>query len=127
MAKFPENTLILTQEPFVGFMPGDVRIWLRKHVDDASLAAAEAAVHRQVGHLGHELDETTDPWLDYALDEWWELELELVTEIIHRLKIENQTKGTNHSLEMHGFYYTIRPFMEANGFRDGSGWWISDE
>ena len=46
MTKYPENTLILTVDPFVGFMPNELRAWLCEHTDDASLAAALAAVDK---------------------------------------------------------------------------------
>ena len=68
MGRFLENTLILTVEPFAGFMPADLRAWLKEHGADADPAAALAAIHNHIGALGHELGEVDDPWLFYAFD-----------------------------------------------------------
>ena len=75
--KRPTNTLILTTEPFVGFMPEDLRSWLRVYDGDGNLAQALAAVSNHTGDLGHELGESEDYWLLYAYDAWSELEKEI--------------------------------------------------
>ena len=56
---------------------------------------------------------------DYALDKWYELEVELVQMIIEILTIE---RNTNHVME--GTQRIIEPFMKRNGFINRDGWWV---
>ena len=119
-----ENTLILITEPFVGFMPEDMRTWLKCHCDDAELATALAVVHNHTGCLGHELDESDDQWLTYAFEEWWSLEKELYEMVINSMRQANLCGKAKYTLEQNGLYYLVKPFMERNGYRDGFGWWV---
>lgn len=123
----PNNTLILTKEPFLGFMPADLRTWLRDHSEDSDLAVALAEVSNHTGRLGHELDETDDHWLVYAHEAWWELEKELYDRIISSMKQANLNGEANYNLKLAGLYNVVKPFMEKNGFRDGSGWWLPNK
>ena len=123
----PNNTLILTKEPFAGFMPADLRAWLQDHNKDADLATALTEVSNHTGRLGHELDEVNDCWLIYAHDEWWELEKELYNLIISSMRQANLRGEENYDLERGGLYNIVKPFMEKNGFADGSGWWLPRE
>ena len=116
------NSLILEQDPFVGFMPDDIRNWLSLHSQDENIALAMMHVHNKVGRLMHESEEYNDAWADFAFMEWKELETE-ITETIIRL-LESNTFGKRESPERAGTYYRIKPFMERNGYRDYSGWWI---
>ena len=127
MGKLPENTLILTAEPFVGFMPSDLRAWLTNHNSDADLACALAEVNDHAGLLGHELDEIEDRWLLYAYETWWEVELELYDLIFDSMKRSNQRGETEYNLTQEELYYCFKPFMERNGYRDGAGWWVKLE
>ena len=126
MGRFLENTLILTVEPFVGFMPADLRAWLKENNADADLAAALAAVHNHIGTLGYELNEVDDPWLFYAFDAWYEIEAELYELIFKSMKQSNLRGETNYSFSQQG-HYRLVPFMERNGFRSGSGWWVKSD
>ena len=121
-----ENTLILTTEPFVGFMPADLRNWLQQNSKDEDLAVAMVEVHNHVGCLGHELDESDDRWLTYAFEEWWSLEKEICEMITSSMRQANLSGEANYDLEQKGLYYLVKPFMEKNGYRDGSGWWIAE-
>lgn len=125
--KRPTNTLILTTEPFVGFMPEDLRSWLRVYDGDGNLAQALAAVSNHTGDLGHEMGESEDYWLLYTYDAWSELEKEICEMIRESLKRSNQDRYTEYDLSEQRLYYLVKPFMEQNGFRDGSGWWILKE
>lgn len=120
--------LILTTDLFEGFMPADLQVWLKCHNTDSDFAAALAAVHNHVGLLGHELDETDDPWLIYAFEAWYEIELDLYNLIFDSMRQSNQRGETSYDLNQEGLYYRVAPFMEKNGFQDGFGWWMqSDE
>lgn len=110
--------LILTKEPFVGFNPEDLTDWLNTNANDRDLAAALAATSNHTGLLGHELDEG-DPWLRYAYEKWRIVENHLYEQIINRM-------GPQNGLDT-GRYDLIKPYMEANGYRDGSGWWIREK
>lgn len=127
MSKYPRNTLILTTEPFVGFMPADLRAWITEHSSDQNLAMALAEVHNHVGILGHELDETDDHWLIYAYEAWWEVEKELYDLIVASMCHSNQQGKTNYNLSQTGLHWLVKPFMEKNGFRDGTGWWVQTD
>ena len=108
-------------------MPSDLRVWLTGHNSDADLACALAEVNNRVGLLGHELDELEDRWLLFAYEAWWEVELELYDLIFASMKASNQRVETEYNLAQEGLYYRVKPFMERNGFQDGSGWWIKSE
>lgn len=127
MGRRPENTLILTTDPFVGFMPADLKAWVKSHHADPELATALAEVNNHVGLLGHELDEVDDPWLVYAFEDWYELELELYELIFNSMRQSNQRGETNYNLDKEGLYYRVAPFMEKNGFQDGAGWWVKSD
>ena len=127
MKKRPKNTLILTSEPFFGFMPNDVRDWLKEHTSDLDLATALALVNDKAGVLGHELDEFNDPWLLYAFDEWWEVEEEIYNRIIASMEQSNGRGETQYDLAQPGLYFQVKPFMERNGFQDGAGWWVKSD
>lgn len=127
MARYPENTLVLTVEPFVGFMPDDVRAWLSSHPDDRSLAIALAVVHNHTGSLGHELDDSDDPWLIYAYDSWEELDCDLYARTFKVMEAANQRGEASYDLSPKGWYNVVKPFMKKNGFLDGTGWWIPNE
>ena len=124
MAKYPRNTLILTTDPFVGYMPADLRNWIAANQSDPDLALALAEVHNHVGILGHELDETDDHWLIYAYEAWWEVENELYDLITASMRRSNQQGETVYNLSQPGLHWLVKPFMEKNGFRDGTGWWV---
>lgn len=122
----PENTLVLTVEPFVGFMPNDIRLWLSEHTDECFMAAALAAVSNKTGSLGHELDDSDDYWLHYSYDKWWELEKELYDLIYKAMVSANQRGDASYDLSSKGWHYVVKPFMEKHGFRDGAGWWVAN-
>lgn len=107
--------LILTKEPFSGFNPEDLTDWLSTNTNDRDLATALAEVSNHVDLLGHELDEG-DPWLRYAYEKWRSVEKHLYEQIINRTELQNNLGK--------GRYYLVKPFMEANGYQDGAGWWI---
>ena len=127
MANYPRNTLILTTEPFVGFMPTDLRAWIAEHSSDPDLAVALAEVHNHVGILGHELDDVDDHWLIYAYEAWWDVEKELYDLIIASMRRSNRRGETDYNLSQSGLHWLVKPFMERNGFRDGTGWWVQTE
>ncbi len=119
-----ENYLIIDKEPFVGYMPDDIRNWLIEHNQEADIACVMMIVHYMVGMLSHLCDEVYDPWVKYAFEEWYEIETELAEKIRDILSVENKTKGTNYTLDGVGTYYLVKPFMERNGYRDSAGWWL---
>lgn len=127
MANYPKNTLILTTEPFVGFMPADLRAWITEHGSDTDLAMALAEVHNHVGILGHELDDIDDHWLIYAYEAWREVEKELYDLITASMQRSNQQGETAYNLSQPGLHWLVKPFMEKNGFQDGTGWWVQTE
>jgi len=127
MERRPKNTLILTAAPFVGFMPKDLQEWIKNNHTDPDLATALAEVNNHVGLLGHELDEVDDPWLVYAFDAWYEIELELYDLIFESMRKSNQRSETDYNLNQEGLYYRVKPFMEKNGFQDGAGWWVKSD
>ena len=69
----------------------------------------------------HQVDDGSDPWMEYVFYDWVELEEELVTICIQRLKQRGQL------MDVAGWHYQILPFMVAHGYRDGRSWWIKDK
>lgn len=108
-------------------MPADLRAWIAEHSSDPDLATALAEVHNHVGILGHELDDIDDHWLVYAYEAWWEVEKELYDLIVASMHLSNQQGETDYNLSQPGLHWRVKPFMEKNGFRDGSGWWVQTE
>ena len=108
-------------------MPADLRAWITEHSSDQNLAMALAEVHNHVGILGHELDETDEHWLIYAYEAWWEVEKELYDLIVASMRHSNQQGKTNYNLSQTGLHWLVKPFMEKNGFRDGTGWWVQTD
>ena len=106
---------ILLAEPFEGFMPEDMIQWLEQHPQDADLADAMAIVSSHIGNLAITLDEIKDHWMDYAFDQWQEVEERLYREIIRRMAYSNQLGLTQYDLNKRGWHYIIKPFMEAHG------------
>ena len=113
------NDLIIEREPFSGFMPDDIRNWLAENTHEKDIALSMMIVYQKTGILLHECDEANDPWIDYALEKWYELEEELVEMIIEILATDNHT---NHVTE--GTQRIIEPFMKRNGFINRDGWWV---
>ena len=89
MANYHRNTLILTAEPFVGFMPVDLYAWVNEHSSDRDIAVALAEVHNHVGILGHDLDEVDDQWLIYTYEAWWEIEKRLYELMLASLRLSS--------------------------------------
>ena len=116
------NLLILTKEPFVGFMPDDVREWLQAHTSEHELAVAFAHVDNKVSQLMHACQDEDDYWADYSFEKWYDLLKELEGRIRSILKERNGLLSSKN-----GIRCIIVPFMLAHGYRDGSGWWIPIE
>ena len=78
----------------------------------------------------HDLDDPDyDPIHDKVKQSfamWEELQDLLYEKIVNILRAENEA-GSHHVLSGIGTHYIVLPFMEREGFRDGSGWWIKDE
>ena len=123
---------ILCKAPLSDCVPNDVRQWLEEqNWSDMAIAEAMAAVGKKSGWLHHELndpDNDTEAIEKYSkeFDGWWELEKELVKEILRRLEQQNAERGTTYETTGKGWHYLIEPFMNQNGFRDGAGWWIKE-
>lgn len=121
-----DNLLILIREPFIGFRPEDIRLWLKNNPDESNYALALSEVEIKVSDARNEVFDVGDSWSYYALDEWEELESEIVEYMQSKLAHENQN-GAQHNLTKQGWRYQILPFMERNGYRDASGWWIKQK
>ena len=113
--------LILDQEPFVGYMPNDLRSWLDKHHQEADIALAMMHVHNKLGMLMHECDTSKDAWLDYAYEEWYKLNSELILIISDYMNTRHEQLSISPPFK--GSHEMIKPFMIRYGFMDASGWW----
>ena len=118
---------MLINEPWVGFIPDDVRAWLDTHQTQADLADAFAVVSGQHTILLHLLDEIRDHWLDEAYDNWSELCDDLYQRIVSILADDNDRLGTGYVTTGIGKHYIVKPFMERNGYIDGHGWWTKEK
>lgn len=108
--------MIIERGVLAGYTAEDVSEWLSLHADESCLAIAMAAVGNKTGSIRHEISN------DWAMEEvysrWANLEKELYERIISILVKENGLP------QVKGKYFQIQPFMERNGYRAGSGWWI---
>jgi len=128
--KYPKRVIALTSEPISDVTPEQIRGALVNDNSERALAKALAIANNEAGWLGSELDELSDE--DYLIqrpryDDWVTLEKELYSKILGILKSENEQGLANHILGEFGMYFEALPFMERNGFEDGSGWWIEHE
>jgi len=95
------------------------------------LAEEYARVTTEVGLLMHYIDdpdyESEQEKMKAELEGWRKKQNEFF-EIIHNiLKHENEEYGTDYILDGIGTHYIVTPFMKANGYRDGGGWWVKDD
>ena len=67
-----QSMLVLTIEPFVGYMPKDICALISGEIAEEKLALAFACVSNKAGSLFCELDEG-DEWICYAYHAWNEV------------------------------------------------------
>ena len=111
----PKKTMFLYGDDRDEWGVEDVLEWISAHDNDQALADMMAQVHNHVGLWGHEYGEAECD--DDSFEDWWRLETKLRDIIFDRMGIKSK--------EGAGFHYQIEPFMEAHGYRDGTGWWVS--
>ena len=122
-----QNAYILTDEPLSGYMPAKVRQWLLDNTKERDLAEAFAQVSNKAGMLSHTIDEINDVWLSEAFDKWSDLEHELSIKIIAIFGDEDKNCYASYKTPCMGLHYIVLPFMERNGYHNGSGWWTKNE
>lgn len=95
------------------------------------LAEEYARVTTEVGLLMHDIDdpdyESEQEKMVVEFEELCKKQHGLFKTIGNILKRENEEYGTDYILDGIGTHYIVTPFMKANGFRDGGGWWIKDD
>ena len=72
-----QSMLVLTKEPFVGYMPKDIRALISGEISEENLALAFVCVSNKAGSLFCELDEG-DEWVRYAFHAWNEVQEQLM-------------------------------------------------
>jgi len=125
-----ENSLCMRADMLDGFVVEDLREWLCEFNTEVGLAIALAQADMKVGWLMHELNDPDSNYIsnvEIRFDEWQELYIELHTKILDIMKKENKSGIAKHNLSETRGHYVILPFMERNGYRDGSGWWVRKE
>lgn len=90
---------------------------LAENSTDENLAKIFAKTSNQTGKLFHMVD---DP------DKSFEENEKYLEEIKARLTKSNKENGTAYVTEDVPFSNPPKPFMEQNGYCDGSGWWIEN-
>ena len=91
---------------------------LQNILTDEALAAALAGTWNKSGWLEHDLDDDDyTPEMEAEYREWRALEKELIQKVALRLNRECKAP----------YIKLVTPFMEQNGYRNGSGWWIKDD
>jgi len=117
-----QSMLVLTKEPFVGYMPKDICALISGEISEENLALAFVCVSNKTGSLFCELDEG-DEWVLYAYHAWEEVHEQLM-EMIFAILIK---EGSLREIPATGKYYALNPFMERNGYHCLSGWWVPKE
>lgn len=116
------SMLVLTKEPFAGYMPKDVCKLIDGEISEETLATLFARVSNKTGILFCELDEG-DKWARYAFHAWEEVHEQLMDKIFGILIEEGLVKEE----PLTGKYNVLMPFMERNGYHCPSGWWVPVE
>ena len=114
-----QSMLVLTKEPFVGYMPKDICALISGEISEENLALAFVCVSNKTGSLFCELDEG-DEWVSYAFHAWDEVREQLM-EMIFAILIK---EGSLREIPATGKYYALKPFMERNGYNGLSGRWV---
>ena len=125
--KETNNSLDMTADMSDGIVAADLREWLIANNTEHNIAVALAQSNMKKGWLMHDLcdPDTTDlPRVRLAYNEWRELYEELHARIFSIMEKENDLGVASHNLSETRGHYVIMPFMERNGYRDGSGWWV---
>lgn len=134
MRKFGELAMndkvyVLCGEPLQGYSPDDINCLITDSMTEYEIAIIQAEVHNKIGNMMHELDSVEGNEYDKLKKDfkaWENIDKKLFSMIVNILKKENETAGSNHVLSGIGTYYIVKPFMERNGYIDGSGWWVKD-
>lgn len=90
--------------------------------NEAEFAQRYAYTNQKVGNLMHDSDDKEYSCPKKYLRCWLEYDQKLTSIIIRKLEQE----GAKISLKK-GTRYAVMPFMERNGYIDGSGWWVKDD
>jgi hypothetical protein len=116
--KLPEGTVIMGSEPLAGISAEEWRDMLGNDYTESALAASLAGAWNEAGWLMAEADDDDiTPEIKTRYESWWALQVELVEKVAAILQCECQTP----------YIKLVTPFMERNGYRDGSGWWVKKE
>lgn len=115
------NLLVLTREPFVGFRPDDVLQWVEQNPSEENLALSFSVVELKEAYVWGKYEDSHDSWALYAAEDWRELREDL------QEKIEKTLDSGESSMNPAPSRKRVCPYMERNGYRDASGWWIRIE
>ena len=117
-----QSFLVLTKEPFIGYMPKDIYALISDEISEENLALVFVCVANKTGSLFCELDEGNE-WARHAFHAWDKIHEQLM-EMIFAVLIE---EGCISEVPVTGKYYALKPFMERNGYHCPSGWWVPKE
>ena len=127
--KYTNNSLDMTADGSDGIVVADLRQWFSENDTELDLATALAQANMKAGWLMHDLNDPdiqVTQEMEIAFKEWWAFYLELVDKVKAILKGENDSGKSSHNVLEKRLHYLITPFMERNGYRDGSDWWIKE-
>lgn len=113
-----EETVIMVKDPLAGISADMWRNILGDEYTESALAASLADVWNEVGWLMHEVDdEDCASEVKERYESWCSLQLELIQKVAAILQCECKTP----------YIKLLTPFMERNGYRDVSGFWVRIE
>lgn len=111
-------------EPVKWLVYIDVRDRLKEKLSEQELAELYADVSAKTSLLHHELN---DPDYDHVHDtveqSFWMWE-EQEEELLGRILPLARPGMSEEELRSMGTFRAVMPFMERNGYRNGTGWWI---
>ena len=118
--------IIMGSEPLEGISIKQIQQLLEEDDSESNLAKVYAGVSNQVGWLMHDLDDDDcTPDIEEQYESWSALEETLRLRIFDILKQEDITALEKTVAENRGYYNVVKPFMLRNGFKGGSGWWVT--
>ncbi len=121
-----KDVVVMGSEPMPDMTVEDAKKWYEAHENEAGLAEIYANVYNKASWVDDEVYDYEKGTKEYEdacsiADEWWAL-----SDLYEGL-ILNLLKNEGLEIPEKGYISVLRIFMDRNGYKDGSGWWIKKE
>lgn len=122
----PAGAYIMASDPSDGLSLDEATAMAESARTERELAQVFAVAHNTAWWVEddvYDFEKGTDEYKEavQTTEAWFDLTEKVRNRIFEVLRREGVL------IPEEGWHYTITPFMERNGYRDGCGWWIEDE